>query len=283
MSNVYWGVHSALTEQAQPTIMVVGDSWFWYPMHNLASAIGQEMRDETLVCVGFSGAEASQWAERYRTEIDFGFRMYADSVQVLMLSGGGNDIAGMQDFLKIIRDDCAGARTVDECFDPGQPDGVMARITGAYTELILRFRAWNRHAPVLMHNYDYAWPTGIGVFGPADWLRAPMERARVPHELRRPLFKVLVNRLHDAQLRLADDRRLGPLVALRSAGTMPEVSDGLQQWWANELHPTPRGFNLLAQKVFIPALDVALRRRLLVDTDVAAPAEIEAGRPLPHV
>ena len=267
MTNVYWGVHSALTDQAQPTIMVVADSWFWYPMHNLAAAIGQQMAAETLVCVGFSGAEASQWAERYRTEIDFGFRMYGASVQVLMLSGGGNDVAGMQDFLKIIRDDCAQARTVDECFDPGQPDGVMARITGAYTELILRFRAYNRHAPVLMHNYDYAWPTGIGVFGPADWLRAPMERSRVPHELRRPLFRALINRLREAQLRLADDRRLGPLVALQSAGTLPEISDGLQQWWANELHPTPRGFNLLAQEVFVPALDVALRRRLLAEAD----------------
>lgn len=267
MSNIYWGVHSALTDHVQPTILIVADSWFWYPMHNLAAAIGEQMRDETLVAVGFTGAEATQWGERYRKDIDFGFRMYADSVQALLLSGGGNDIAGMKDFLRIIRDDCSGAQTVEQCFQPGQPAVILSKIMGAYTEVILRFRAYNQRAPVLMHNYDYAWPTGKGVFGPADWLRAPMEKARVPAALRRPLFKLLINELHKAQQQLANDHRLGPLVALKSAGTLPETGDVVQQWWANELHPTPRGFNLLAEQVFVPALEQVLQR---------APADQEA-------
>jgi len=144
---------------------------------------------------------------------------------------------------------------------------IMARIMGAYTEVILRFRAYSRHAPVLMHNYDYAWPTGKGVFGPADWLRAPMEKARVPAPLRRPLFKLLINQLHQAQQSLAADQRLGPLMVLKSAGTLPKKGDTAHQWWANELHPTARGFNLLADKVFVPALEKVLKR---------APADQEA-------
>jgi len=252
MPNVYWGVHSALTDNANPSILMVGDSWFWYPLHNLAAAIGEKMPGQTLVATGFSGAEAAEWRGRFRKDIDFGFKMYGSSVRALMLSGGGNDVAGMRDFLRLLREDCSGARTEDECLLPGQPGIIMSSIIGAYRELILRFRACNPTAPVLMHNYDDAWPSGKGLFGPADWLRVPMAAARVPEHLRRPLFKRLLRRLYAEQEMLTGDASLGPLVPLRSAGTLPE--DSPERWWANELHPTPRGFNLLADKVFVPAL-----------------------------
>jgi hypothetical protein len=252
MPNVYWGVHSALTDNANPSILMVGDSWFWYPLHNLAAAISEQMTDQTLVVAGFAGAEAAEWSGRYRKDIDFGFKMYASSVQALMLSGGGNDIAGMRDFLRILRPDCSTAKTEDECLLPGEPGIIMSRIIGAYREVILRFRAYNPTAPVLMHNYDDAWPTGKGLFGPADWLRAPMDAAKVPAALRRPLFKKLIRRLYAEQEMLTGDNNLGPLLPLRTEGTLPENAP--DQWWANELHPTPRGFNLLAEKVFVPAL-----------------------------
>jgi len=128
--------------------------------------------------------------------------------------------------------------------------------------VILRFRAYNPSAPIFMHNYDNAWPTGKGFFGPGDWLKVPMDLAKVPRDmaLRRDLFRTLIASLRTAQLALAKDKALGPgrLVAIKSAGTMPEPSDPTaqndDQWWANELHPTPKGFRLLAAKAFIPAL-----------------------------
>ena len=60
-----------------------------------------------------------------------------------------------------------------------------------------------------MHNYDFAWPTGKGLFGPADWLKAPMTKAKVPKGLRRELFKELLNRLRDAQLILKKEKAMG--------------------------------------------------------------------------
>lgn len=254
MSNVFWGVHGALTAGANPSILMVGDSWFWYPVDNLAVEIAGALPNQTLVVVGYSGAEAAQWSEKYRKDIDFGFRMYGQGVQALMLSGGGNDIAGMSDFLRLLQDDCSQAQTVDACFRVGQPDALIARIIGAYKEVILRFRAYNTHATVLMHNYDYAWPTGKGVFGPADWLKQPMDRAKVPKALRRDLFRALLDRLRVAQLALKKDKALGPLVAIATAGTMPEDVASVDRWWANELHPTPRGFRRITQKKFLPAL-----------------------------
>ncbi|MBL0075772.1 MAG: hypothetical protein IPP41_07425 [Rhodocyclaceae bacterium] len=209
---------------------MIGDSWFWYPLDNLAGEIGSAMSDQTLVVVGYNGAEAAQWSEKYRKDIDFGFKMYGADVRALMLSGGGNDIAGMSDFLRLLKDDCSKAKTVSECFREGQPEALIAKIIGAYREVILRFRAYNSDAPVLMHNYDNAWPTGKGLFGPSDWLKAPMEKAKVPKDLRRTLFKELIERLGLSQLALKKEKALGLLIAIQSAGTMPEDDNGKDQW-----------------------------------------------------
>jgi hypothetical protein len=35
---------------------------------------------------------------------------------------------------------------------------------------------------------------------------------------------------------------------------MPDDGTPVDQWWANELHPTPKGWKLLCRKAFIPAL-----------------------------
>ena len=98
MSNVYWGVHGALSASANASILMIGDSWFWYPLDNLAVEIASALPEQTLVVVGYNGADAAQWSDKYRKDIDFGFKMYASGVQALMLSGGGNDIVGMSDY-----------------------------------------------------------------------------------------------------------------------------------------------------------------------------------------
>ena len=120
----------------------------------------------------------------------------------------------------------------------------------------MRFRAFNPQAPVLMHNYDNAWPTGRGLFGPADWLKVPMDIAKVPLPLRRDLFKDLLSALHDGQVQLAKEPGLGTLVPVQTAGELPET--GVARWWANELHPTPRGFARIARNRLLEPLGTAL-------------------------
>lgn len=195
--------------------------------------------------IGRNGSEVGDWGTKYRKDVDFAFKMYEDSVQALLLSGGGNDIAGMSDFLRIIADNCSKASTVQECYRIAQPDGILSTIIGSYRSVIVKFRAHNPNAPVLTNNYDNAWSNGKGLFGPADWLKAPMDKAKVPKAVRRNLFKDLLKRLLDAQIELTKEKTLGPIVALASAGTMPDDEENIEQWWANELHPTPKGFALL--------------------------------------
>jgi len=39
MSNVFWGAPEAMAENANPFALLLGDSWFWYPLDNLAVEI----------------------------------------------------------------------------------------------------------------------------------------------------------------------------------------------------------------------------------------------------
>lgn len=248
--NVFWGVHGALSAGVNGDVLLVGDSWFWYPIDNLATELAAKLTDTSFVVIGKNGAEASEWGTSLRKEIDFGFEMYARGSRALLLSGGGNDIAGMRDFLRLLKDDCTGAQDVLSCLRPGQPDALCARIIAAYREVIIRYRAYNTTAPVITHNYDDAWPTGKGVFGPADWLKAPLERAHVPKKLHKALVATLLDRLGAAQRQLATESALGLIVPVKTTGTLPLT----EAVWANELHPTPKGFRLIARRALLPIL-----------------------------
>lgn len=257
MSNVFWGVHTALTKVQFASVLVIGDSWVWYPVDNLARELGSLFPSETLVVIGKNGAEAADWSQSTRKAIDFGFEMFASSCKALILSGGGNDVAGQDDFLRLLQPDCSGFTTVSECWRQTQPRAVITGIMNAYREVIVRFRAYNPHAPVVLHNYDNAWPTGKGLFGPADWLKVPMDIAKVQGtQLRRDIFKSLITALGDAQDDLALKGGLGAIIAVQTAGELPET--GQEGWWANELHPTPKGFRRIAQNRLFPPLELVL-------------------------
>jgi hypothetical protein len=230
------------------------------------------MPELQFVVAGSNGANAEDWGTKLRRSTDFTFKMYAKDVKALMLSGGGNEIAGETDFLGILAEpeQCREATTVAECYEAGQPDGVIARIAAAYRAVIVKFRAYNPNATVFTHNYDNCWPTGKGFFGPGDWLKRPMDLCEVPEKLRRDLFKDLLRRLHEMQQQLAKEPDLMPLVPILSAGTLPDD----ERMWANEIHPTPRGFKLLARDAFVPAL-----RNAMSALEVASAAVPEAAAP----
>jgi hypothetical protein len=255
VSNVFWGAPEAIAVGANPFALLLGDSWFWYPVDNLAVEIGAAMPDHQFVVAGTNGTSAGDWGIKSRRSTDFTFKMYAKEVKAFILSGGGNEIAGEDDFLAILADpeQCRNATTVNDCYETGQPDGTLARIAAAYRAVILKFRAYNQTATVFTHNYDHSWPTGKGFFGPGKWLKHPMDLAQVPKELRRDLFKDLLHRLGEMQKQLAKEPSLMPMVPITTAGTMPDN----ESMWANEIHPTPAGFRLLARKAVVPAVQNA--------------------------
>ena len=165
--NVDWGISAlqADPEAPAPTLLLIGDSWFWYPFDNLAVEMGARLQRQLLLVVGRNGSEPGEPATKYRKEIERTFDWYASGVLGLQLSGGGDDIAGMNDFVRLLNRDCTKAKTVADFYRPGQPDAVLAGVERAYRAVIAKFRAYNVGAPVFVDQYDYAWPTGKGSSG----------------------------------------------------------------------------------------------------------------------
>ena len=75
MSGIYWGTPGALNAGANPSVIFLGDSWFWYPAGNLPLAIHQSFDSHDFLVVGRNGAEAAEWKDKYRKDIDTVFNL----------------------------------------------------------------------------------------------------------------------------------------------------------------------------------------------------------------
>jgi hypothetical protein len=256
-------------------IVALGDSWFHYPGRNILEALNLALnRSFVIMTYGESGANAVD----YVTERHLGFwsgrlRTNGARTKLFLLSGGGNDFAGLRDFARIIRPDCSAATSVAECWAPGEPDDLLGRVEDAYEQVIARSRDEGFTGPIVVHNYDYAIPTGAGFLIFGNWLKAPMDLSGVPDALRRPLVRALIDRL-EALLRGLEDPA-AQVYLVDSAGTL---TDGE---WANELHPTGAGFVRLVRERWMPVVAPLLGLPVPAPAPVPMPVMAMAAPPPP--
>jgi hypothetical protein len=229
-------------------IVALGDSWFHYPGSNILESLNRALSRAFVIAVyGESGANAVDYMKPRHLPFWTGrVKLNALRMRAFLLSGGGNDFAGIRDFSRIIRPDCSGGGDVADCWAAGEPDALLGRVKDAYGQIIARVRADGFAGPVVVHNYDYAIPTGKGFFLFGKWLKAPMDLAQVPSALRRPLIRELIDRL-ETTLRGLDDPA-AQVHFVDSSGTLTEDE------WANELHPTPEGFDRLVAETWVPVV-----------------------------
>jgi hypothetical protein len=261
----YWDPQLMLEDNEKPHILAIGDSWFWYPLNNLLNPIFKHFNGgKCILAIGNNGAEVVEYVGRkYREGIQATLEAWPDHIEAVLISGGGNDFAGLDDMFRIIRARCEGFSTVDECFNDLQPQGIFDELGEAYEQLIDMIFATAPNARIFLHNYDRAIPTGKGFAGLGNWLREPMARARIDA----PLHQGIVNRLlfeftqrlksqvaRSQQVFFVDSARLGDFVRpqdIQGKGTLSGTE------WANELHPKPRGFNKIVKICWAPAFAAA--------------------------
>jgi hypothetical protein len=171
-------------------LLAQGDSWFDYPsgtdlidcLHrnhgheivNIAVA-GSTLNDEAYGPVPreLFGLPIGQTQSDDPSRIaELVQRILEDKPQALLLSAGGNDIAG-DEFFSFINNAQSGLASVNQ----DVLDGVVNNtFKTAYEYLISTARAAARQAhitmPVFTHGYDYPWPDGRGVISKVGELRA---------------------------------------------------------------------------------------------------------------
>lgn len=247
MGSIFWNERQRLLASGeQVEVLLTGDSWFHYPANNLATPLWNAVGNRTTYVVGENGARADElcaggWLRHFE-------QILSDypGIRLVAISAGGNDFAGVGDLDdKILAADCSAAGDVDDCFRANEPGGVFDVVNAAYRTLIASVARLRPGATILLHNYDYAIPNGRTLLGLRSWLKLPMDNCRVPTPgapaggIRRGLVGALIDHFTLALENLEDDGNAGaPKVDLVwSAGTLRDSE------WANELHPTPGGFN----------------------------------------
>lgn len=241
---------------ATPSILGIGDSWFWYPFPggSLISYLGPlvDKKEHTVLVCGMNGAEAFDYVDgKYKNLITGALRRYGRSLSAVFISGGGNDFAGFNDMRPLLNLDCSNAQRAADCFRNG--DGGLGRFLESmdqyYRRLIgLIYTLTSLDCLIVMHSYDYAIPDGRGVMRGKGWLKPALVDAGVPEPLQSDCVRYLIDAFHAM---LTDIASTDPshLLIVDSRGTLAE-SD-----WANELHPKGAGFRKIVRERWKPVLE----------------------------
>jgi hypothetical protein len=257
--NVYWDWPSMQNDSHYPSILAIGDSWFWYPFPggSLVNQLGRLVakKEHYILALGNNGAEAFDYVHgKYSKSVKTALSHHGTALSSVFISGGGNDFAGYSDLRPLLNDDCSKAKKAADCFKPGDEertlDWLMRKTSDSYRALIGQVLAsTNPQATIVMHNYDYAFPSGKGVFGKKGaWLKPSLEDAKVPEKLHHACIKHLIDRITTelAELTKIDTARI---VLVDSTNTLAEKD------WANELHPKASGFKKIAVQKWRPVLE----------------------------
>jgi hypothetical protein len=255
METHYWDEAKMKNDGVGPSILAIGDSWFWYPfpggslINSLGPLVGKQQH--TILAKGMNGAEAFDYVDgKYAKIVQEALRVYGSALSAVFISGGGNDFAGFNDLRPLLKDDCSNEVTAKTCFRGGS-DGLSAflgRIDEYYRKLIgLVYTRTRSDCAIVMHSYDYALPNGKGVFRGEGWLKPALDNAHVPPALHQDCIKLLIDAFHHTLTQIA---KLDPqhLLVVDSRGTLA-ASD-----WANELHPKGSGFKKIADTAWKPVL-----------------------------
>ncbi len=237
-SHPYWDENEMTNRNESPDILALGDSWFWYPFNNLLNPIFNIWNGNRVIyAIGDNGANLRDYLtkSRYRDNFLASLETYKRKTKLVLLSGGGNDIAG-DDFKQLLKGHCAGEQSAAACFASDQPDAIMNEFGVHYRNLVDAILNRADKAVLAVHNYDYGFPNGRTIFGFGSWLKKPMDDCAVPAKYRIEIIRMLIDGL-GAQLTQFERHNPEHVVFVRTAGTLKTESE-----WANELHPTRVGF-----------------------------------------
>lgn len=235
------------THKELPLILCEGDSWFAYPdpaIGNIPFRIDR-MGDYNILNLASSGDEAlNMLSGRQKKQLEHCLGSY--EFDMLMFSGGGNDIVG--DNLAPLLLKKTARRNWDKCINKKALADRIRMIRDAYRELMAIRDRLRPSCIIVTHDYDYPIPSDAGVCGLGPWLKPCMEKKGITDaDDQRRIATYLIVSLTDMQRDLAA-RSNGSVIFVKTSGTLSDNE------WANEIHPNVAGFRKIAAK-FWPVLE----------------------------
>ena len=240
---------------AAPTAGVLiaeGDSWFDYPGHDILKDLEDDHAFD-VHSVAHKGDRVEDMAHSNGQFEDFARLLEkllrAGKVpRAILLSGGGNDIAG-DEFALLLNHAASSLPPINDDIVRGVVD---VRLRAAYARIISGITTVaqgliGRTIPILTHGYARAVPDGRGFLGgfgpfPGPWLQ-PGFRKKGYQDLNanKTVMATLIDRFNAMVASIGTHPSFGHVkyVDLRR---LLRNDASYKQDWANELHPTKTGF-----------------------------------------
>lgn len=240
-------------------LVAEGDSWFDYPFHDVLSMLEDEHgfdvesvahKGDTVEDMAYSGGQFDDFARLLEKLLRQG--RVPDAI---LLSGGGNDIAG-DEFATLLNHAASGLPPLNGDVIRGVID---VRTRNAYAFLIsglteIAMRLLKRPIPIVVHGYDYAVPDGRGFAGgfgflPGPWLQPGFHRkghSELDDNI--AVMEKLIDAFNTMLRQLARADGFGHVRYVDLRGTLTNAA-AYKRDWANELHPSERGFKAVAVKI----------------------------------
>ncbi len=243
-------------------IIIEGDSWFAYPSEwlvfgphsNIVDHIFRQLIGKKIVNT-LSLASNGDTSEQMLSgkQLDKLTRLLEKRgylIDLCLFSAGGNDVVGPDDLSPLIHDYVDGL-DARQCINKTHVDNKMEHIASNYRKLLdLR----NQHAPnmkILCHTYDFIQPRdqgaeflwGVEIVDP--WIYPTLVEKQIPQHLHFDIIKILLEAFKNTLLTLEQD--YDDFYVVDTQGTL---TPGKEADWADEIHPSPSGFNQITQKIY---------------------------------
>lgn len=253
---------AATAASAEPTVttsvqtagylLAVGDSWFDYPIHDVLTKLEDEY-GYTVESSAHKGDAVEAMVSRVG-QLDKFARCMDKIVAIgaipkaILISGGGNDIAGDEFGMLINNIDLPIAGWNDQIVA-----GVIdVRIATAYRMMFASINALcekdlGRTFPILVHGYDYPVPDGRGFLGgwgplPGPWLKPGFdEKLFADLTANTEMMVILIDRFNEMLKKLVEEPGFENVRYIDLRKTLSNDPAVYKDWWANELHPTGGG------------------------------------------
>jgi lysophospholipase L1-like esterase len=242
-------------------LLAEGDSWFDYPffdvLEELEEGFGYTVesvahKGDTVEEMTYDANQLDKLARRLEK-----LRREKAVPKAVLLSGGGNDIAG-EEFGVLLNHRRSSLPPLNEGVVAGLIDerlrAAIVELASAVTHLCRQ--CLNATLPIVIHGYDYPVPDGRGYLGgfwilPGPWLAPGFRKKGYPDrelQLRCDLMTTLIDRFNALLKGIAGGPGLGHLHYVDLRGTLSRdlAGQAYKAWWNDELHPSEPGFARIA-------------------------------------
>jgi lysophospholipase L1-like esterase len=239
-------------------LIAEGDSWFDYPLQDVLRLLEDVYLFE-VESVAHKGDCVEDMAHTEGQFEEFARRLEkllrdGKVPRAILLSGGGNDIAG-DEFAILLNHAASSLPPLNEDIVRGVID---VRLRAAYASIISGLTTiadsyLNRRIPIITHGYDYPVPDGRGFLGgwwklPGPWLQPGFVRKGYNDLTKNTtVVEQLIDRFNEMLAAISAHRQFSHVHYLDLRKTLRR-DNTYKKFWANELHPTAGGFDLVTKK-----------------------------------